>query len=68
MSDGGVSCIVSGARHSLSSKGKSRSCQSLSLAILIVQVSLLLCSGDVETNPGPPECEFYSLQVMCSFI
>ena len=71
VSDGGVtalSCIISGA-YGPSSKGKSRSCcQSLSLAILIVQVSLLLCSGDVETNPGPPECEFCGLQVKCSFI
>jgi anti-sigma-K factor RskA len=25
---------------------------------VVVAASLLRCSGDVETNPGPPECEY----------
>ena len=29
----------------------------LCYVFMAVVASLLLCSGDVETNPGPPECE-----------
>ena len=40
-------------------KGKSRSFgRLLCYVFMAVVASLLLCSGDVETNPGPPECEY----------
>ena len=37
----------------------------LCYVFMAVVASLLLCSGDVETNPGPPECECPQREPCC---